>query len=70
MDNEIINVVNVDNDSVNNETNKNFEKKNKKKVPNKRKIFSWSLKLNNAFLTLVETHFKWIEQEVALTFIH
>jgi hypothetical protein len=37
---------------------------------NKQKKKSWSFELNNALLKIIKVHFKWIEQEVASTFIH
>jgi protein associated with RNAse G/E len=46
------------------------KKKNRKKFQHKRKRYSWNFELNNALLKMVKTHLEWIEQEVALAFIH
>jgi hypothetical protein len=71
MHNQIANVVNVSNCNINNQTSKKFEtKENQKNVQHKRKRFSWNFELNNALLKMVKTRLEWIEQEVALTFIH
>jgi hypothetical protein len=71
MHNQIAIVVNVYNCNINNQTSKHFEtKENKKKVQHKRKGFSSNFELNNALLKMVKMCHEWIEQEVALAFIH
>ncbi len=71
MHNQIANVPNVYNRNINNQTSEKIEtKENKKNVQHKRKRFSWNFEVNNALLKMVKTHFEWIEQEVAFTFIH